>query len=187
MGTMDGMIVPGYTRLILDEGAGSVTRRNDLKNYALGLSKQVKQSKMTDLEAFVNIALYASLPFSNTTTSSIQDVQCEVYLEDLRRVLVGDGFTTNERNSGKYALGYNAFLDRGFKKEFQDGGNQVQHAMAGIYISASYGFLGRRFTYWQEDEAPDLALYRVAFDIGDGLDGDNFRMLFNQIKTKIGA
>ncbi|MEP7075598.1 MAG: hypothetical protein ABI878_07275 [Acidobacteriota bacterium] len=186
MGTLDGAIVPAYTKYVLDEGEGSVTRRNVLKNYAISLSKLVKQSKMTDLEAFADIALFASLPFMNPA-SNIRDILCEVYLEDLRRVLIGDGFTTNERNNGKYALGFNAFHDSGFKKEYQDGGNQVQHAMAGIYISFRYGFFGRRFVYHQEDEDPDLALYRVTFDIGADLDGDNFRSLPSMIKTKIGG
>ncbi|MEP6849224.1 MAG: hypothetical protein ABI999_10240 [Acidobacteriota bacterium] len=184
MGTLDGMIVPGYTKYGLEEGEAADARRTSLKNYALSLSRIVKASGMTDLEAFANVALFASLPFSNT--KHIQDILCEVYLEDLRRVLIGDGFTTNERNSGKFALGFNAFHDSGFKKEYQDGGNQVQHAMAGIYISFRYGFLGRRFVYHQEDEDADLALYRVTFDIGSDLDGDNFRSLPSMIRARIG-
>ena len=186
MGTLDASIVPGYTKYLLDEGEASVARRNSLKNYALTLSKLVKQSSMTDLEAFANVAFFGTLPLMNLDRE-IQRVLCDVYLEDLRRVLIGDGFTTSERNTGKYALGFNAFQDKGFKKEYQDGGNQVQHAMAGIYISYKYGFLGRRFAYHHEDEDPDLALYRVTFDIGDDLNGDNFRSLPTMIRTKIGA
>lgn len=186
MGTLDSQIKPGYTQYILDSGAVSVTRRNSLKGYALALAKQARQSKITDLDGFVSVATYALLPFQDKDRD-IQDSLFRVYLEDLRLVLIGDGFTTTERNSGKYALGFNAFHDTGFKKEFQDGGNQVQHAMAGIYISAVYGFFGRKFTYWREDEDPDLALYRVAFDIGDELSGDNFRNLPQMIKTRIGG
>jgi len=186
MGTMDGAIGPGYARIAIDSDTVSAHRRNTLKSYALKLSKAVKDSRMNDLEAFVDIATFATMPFLDFRPEQ-QDAYFFGYLEDLRRLLIGDGFTNTERNKGTYALGFNAFHDSGFKKEFQDGGNQVQHAMAGIYISSTYGFLGRRFTYWLEDEAPDLALYRTSFDIGSDLDSDNFRTLPKLIKTRIGA
>jgi hypothetical protein len=34
--------------------------------------------------------------------------------------------------------------------------------MAGIYIGDKYGFLGRKFLNYEEDEAADLALYKAA-------------------------
>jgi hypothetical protein len=88
-------------------------------------------------------------------------------LNDLRRVLIGDGWTNQGRNHGQFALGFEAFLDTGFKPEFRDGGNQVQHAMAGIYIRCVDGLFASKVPYWMEDEEPDLALYRAAFEIGD--------------------
>ena len=183
---MDGAIVPAYERYYIDSGPASAHRRNTLKSYALTLSKAVKASKMNDLEAFADIATFATVPFIDFR-SQWQDAYFFGYLEDLRRVLIGDGFTNTERNTGTFALGFNAFHDSGFKKEFQDGGNQVQHAMAGIYISSTYGFLGRRFTYYLEDEAPDLALYRTSFDIGSDLNSDNFRTLPSLIRSRIGV
>ena len=117
------------------------------------------------------------------------EIYIELYLDDLKSVLIGDGWTNTERNYGKYALPYNSFLDTGFKQQFRDGGNQVQHAMAGIYISNVFGLAGRVFAHWQEDEDADLALYDATFTIGRDLDGhkSNFTKLPNMIRTRLAA
>ena len=191
MGTLDGLIVPGYTKYLLDDDDHSTDRRNKLKVFAKSMAAMARNGSMTDLEGFARVAAFAAVPFqampAKAGPSDLGEIYCEVYLEDLRRVLIGDGFTNTERNNGKFALGFNAFRDTGFKPEYQDGGNQVQHAMAGIYISFHYGFLGRRFAHCQEDEKPDLALYEVTFDIGSDLDGSNYSTLPTLIKTRIGA
>ena len=186
MGTMDSQIVPGYSRYVGDTGAGSVTRRNKLKTFALAVAQQARAKVITDLEGFVGVAIFASLPFSGLD-HDLRYGEYKNYLQDLRRVLIGDGFTTSERNSGDYALPFQAFLDSGFKPEFQDGGNQVQHAMAGIYISDEYGFLGEKFVKHQEDEAADLALYDAAFEIGSNINKDNFKLLPFMIRDRLRA
>lgn len=188
MGTLDGMIVPGYTRYGLDEGEASVTRRTSLKVFANSMSAMARKGNITDIEGFIRVASVAATPFQAMMVqngTSLADVYCEVYVEDLRRVLIGDGFTTSERNHGQYALRFQAFMDTGFKPEYRDNSNQVQHAMAGIYISFKYGFLGRRFAIHQEDEEPDLRLYDVTFDIGSDLNGSNFTSLPTMLKEKL--
>jgi len=188
MGTLDGMIVPGYTRYGLDEGDASVSRRTTLKAFAVSMSAMARKGTITDIEGFIRIAAVAATPFQIMMArdgTSLSYVYCEVYLEDLRRVLIGDGFTTTERNHGKYALGFQAFMDTGFKPEFRDNSNQVQHAMAGIYISFKYGLAGRMFARHQEDEEADLRLYDVTFDIGSDLDGSNFTSLPSMLKQKL--
>jgi hypothetical protein len=59
-----------------------------------------------------------------------------------------------------YYLGFNAFQDVGFKKIYQDGGNQVRHFMAGVGISYFYGRFGEQIALSREQpESPDYRLY----------------------------
>lgn len=178
---MDSMIAPGY----LNSEKISAARRNSLKTFAEAQSQLAKNNLISDLDAFVAIAGFASIPFSGGE-SPHQKAFYHAYLEDLRRVLVGDGFSNTERNNGTHALKFMAFRDKGFKKKFQDGGNQVQHAMAGIYISALYPG-GKYLLRYQEDEPADLALYEAAFEIESRLNERNFHSLPVHIKTILGG
>jgi hypothetical protein len=59
-----------------------------------------------------------------------------------------------------YYPGFNAFQDVGFKKIYQDGGNQVRHFMAGVGISYFYGRFGEQIALSREQpESPDYRLY----------------------------
>ena len=187
METLDCYVASGYAQYLHQTAPPSNVRRSSLRRFAGELSNHATNGVMTDLEAFVGIASYAAIPFSDSNSDSYwTNSPFKSYLEDLRRVLIGDGFIISDRNSGKYALAFNAFHDSGFKTQFQDGGNQVQHAMAGIYISALYGFAGRKVAYWRGDDHADLALYKTAFDIGDELNEENFKTLPDLIKERIG-
>lgn len=186
MGTMDSMIPYGYTRDNLEQY--SKKRLLPLKTYAQTIASYARYSYITDLDGFVAVTAFAAAFFQNgVKEKEIKKAYFRTYLEDLKRVLIGDGFTNSERNLGTYALHFQAFLDTGFKKEFQDGGNQVQHAMAGIYISAVYGLLGREYIEYMEDSAADLGLYKATFEIGKKLDGENFRSLPVMIKSSLGV
>jgi hypothetical protein len=196
MGTLDSLIVPGYTKDILGSDAESEGRRNRLKVFAQAAAKSARKGTITDLEGFAQVAAFAISPFQIMDAASnsggifdLGEIYIELYLDDLKSVLIGDGWTNTERNYGKYALPYNSFLDTGFKPEYRDGGNQVQHAMAGIYISNIFGITGRVFAHWQEDEDADLALYDATFKIGRDLDGhkSNFAKLPNMIRTRLAA
>jgi len=184
MGTLDGAIGPGYTSYALDKE--SIWRRIKLKVFAQSVADSARQGTITDLEGFARVASAAAAPFQKPGDDAVSEVRCEAYLEDLRRVLIGDGWHAL-RNHGKYALPFNAFRDSGFKPEFRDGGNQVQHAMAGIYITYIYGFYARHYAYWREKEAPDLALYDATFQIGLDIDGSNFTLLPIIIRNRLGA
>jgi hypothetical protein len=137
-----------------------------------------RAGKMTDIQAFAESARWAirgrlgeNVIAADRSEGAVVygNPYTRIVLNDLRRVLIGDGWTSHERNHGEFALHFNAFLDTGFKPEFPDGGNQVQHAMAGIYIRCVHGWLASKVPYLMEDEDADLALYREAFEIGDML------------------
>jgi hypothetical protein len=167
---------------------GEIWRRIKLKVFAQSMADSARKGTITDLEGFARVAYQASIPFRKAGVEKYDDdFQCREYLEDLRRVLIGDGLRSSERNHGRFALGFNAFRDTGFKPEYQDGGNQVQHAMAGIYISHEYSVYGRQLALYLEKEAPDLALYAVTFQIGIDIDGSNFTLLSTIIRNRIGA
>jgi len=143
MGTLDSLIVPGYTKDILGSDAESEGRRNRLKVFALATAKSARKGTITDVEGFAQVAAFAISPFQIMDAASnsggifdLGEIYIELYLDDLKSVLIGDGWTNTERNYGKYALPYNSFLDTGFKQQFRDGGNQVQHAMP-VFISAT--------------------------------------------------
>jgi len=92
-----------------------------------------------------------------------------VVLHDLKRVLVGDGWTSRERNHGAFAMPFNSFLDTGLKADFRDGGNQIQHAVAGICIGFDWGWPATYIVYKYEDGEEDRHLYDATFELGKQL------------------
>ena len=67
-----------------------------------------------------------------------------------------------------------SFHDSGFKKEFQDGSNQVRHFTAGFIAAARLGLVGWAFMDLREQsphnanspDAPDVALNGVSANLG---------------------
>ncbi len=175
MGTLDGMI----PLMLAKQEEENTAPTLGLLVVSGGYAGAARAGVITDVEAFAKTVEWAI---------KARDGFKEVVLDDLRRVLIGDGWTTEGRNHGELALKFDAFLDTGFKPEFRDGGNQVQHAMAGIYIRALYGWLRSKLPYWMEDEDQDLALYRAAFDIGDLLQFNQpIENLPKLIRDRLGA
>lgn len=184
MGTMDQMIIIEARRRAMAQAQ----RTSALQSYAYGLSRSALESDLTDGESFARIVEYASLLVCNLgpKPSAVDDMAAYVMLEDLRRVLIGDGFSRSHRNHGEFALRFGAFLDRGFRPEFQDGGNQVQHAMAGIYFGYHYGAgAARRLMTWQDDGEADRRLYEATFPIGAAVTDGNFRGLAGTIRRTL--
>jgi hypothetical protein len=172
MGTMDYMISWDIESRLEDD----VFPTWELKGWAGAWAGLARAKQITDLQGFaetVRAAIRLRIGDGEDAGNGMMqgtniNPSAMAVLNDLRRVLIGDGWTTNGRNHGDFALQYNAFLDTGFKPEFRDGGNQVQHAMAGIYLQCLHWEVAK-FAYWQEDEDADLALYRATFQIGDML------------------
>lgn len=181
MGTMDHMIIVEARRRAMAQAQ----RTAALQSYAYGLSRSALEGGLSDGESFARIVDYAGLLVSHLgpLPSAPEDMAAYVMLEDLRRVLIGDGFSRSHRNHGEFALRFGAFGDSGFRPDFQDGGNQVQHAMAGIYFGYHYGAgAARRLMTWQDDGEADRRLYDATFPIGAAITDANFRNLAGTIR-----
>ena len=163
-------------------GFKQVVRRNLLLTHAERLAKQASDGVITDCEGFSQVLAYAVSQFPDAN-----DLGVEAMMEDLKSVLIGSGLENSQRNTGLYALKYQSFMDTGFKTEFREFGNQVQHAMAGLYISYTYGWVGTIPAMLIEDSDADKALYRVTFRLGSALDFTNYTLLPTQVKAELAA
>jgi hypothetical protein len=137
-----------------------------LKMFAMFQAGNARAKRTTDLRAFCD-TVRAAVDFRGAKAGG--PILTSVVLSDLQRVLIGDGWTDKQRNHGPFALQANSFLDSGFRKAFQDGGNQVQHAMAGIFIRYIFGRAVSWYVKHSEDEEADRALYNASFDVGGEL------------------
>ena len=184
-----GRILPGDSRAIVEivkymnehfGGEKEVARRNMLKVYAETLANQARANTSTDCKGFSLVVSFAASQFPDAN-----DLGVQAMVEDLKSVLIGDGLENAQRNRGKYALRFQAFHDTGFKDKFCDGGNQVQHAMAGIYISYMYGWAGEISAMAIEDSQADKELYRATFKLGSALNAENYKLLSSQILSEL--
>ena len=96
-------------------------------------------------------------------------------ISDIKAVLIGRNMTIC-RGKGAYFAG-NIEGAEGFKNEYQDPWNQVQHAIAGIVIAYQYGKTGEVFVKLLEGELQDILLYEATFPLGDTLNDDNYTEL----------
>jgi hypothetical protein len=186
-----GRIIAGEARAVdaqlkyMQENFGGqreIARRSQLKIYAEALAKQARGKTITDCRAFSLILTFAAAQFPNAN-----DLGVEAMMEDLRSVLIGSGLENSQRNTGTYALKFQALRDTGFQEKFRDGGNQVQHAMAGLYISYMYGWVGTKPAMLIEDSQPDKEIYYVTFKLGSALNAGNYTLLPSQIMTELGV
>ncbi len=108
-------------------------------------------------------------------------------LADLQAVLIGNGLTPGEgRGQGPNFGGQ--FGASGFKQQFVDRSNQVQHATAGIAIGACYpqailGVYAQEFL--QEGLGPDIYLYNTTFGLGMGLSNTNRSGFASEVAKKL--
>lgn len=186
-----GRVVPGDARAVdaklkyMQEHFGGVkenARRTNLMNYARTWADNARKGWTTDCQAFSLILSFAVAQFPNAN-----DLGVEAMMEDLKSVLIGNGLENSQRSTGPFALRWAALSDTGFKEKFRDGGNQVQHSMAGLYISYIYGFVGTTPAMLIEDSQPDKEIYRVTFRLGSDLNAGNYMQLPNQIMIEMNA
>ncbi len=163
-------------------GSREVIRRTDLMNYARMWANSSRDGFTNDCQVFSLILSYAVAKFPNAN-----DLGVEAMIEDLGSVLIGEGLENNQRSRGPYALRWASLMDTGFGEKFRDGGNQVQHAMAGLYISYMYGFMGTVPARLMEDSKPDREIYKVTFKIGGALNAKNYTHLPLQVMSGLGA
>ncbi len=104
--------------------------------------------------------------------------------EDLKFVLIGENLTSR-RGQGEYFAG-DVKGANGFRRELRDSHNQMQHAMAGIYIGNRYGRVGCGYVMWREQEPQDDLLYEKTCPLGYSLSNENYEDLGGQLRDKIG-
>jgi RHS repeat-associated protein len=110
-----------------------------------------------------------------TLTQGLKD-QAKVVMNDLFRVVVGDGYTGDARGSGAYFAG-NFKGSEGFRKELRDPYNQPQHAIGGLKLAFDYGALGEgaamagEMLQWPFAGAQpqDIRLYGAVFPVAESL------------------
>ena len=105
-------------------------------------------------------------------------------MENLKQVIIGENLTS-KRNRGRCFAGQFRGAE-GFKSEFRDPFNQIQHAMAGIYIGYKYSWLGCLGARVLEDELQDDLLYEATCDLGRGLNENNLESLGEYVRKTIG-
>ena len=106
----------------------------------------------------------------------------ESYVEDVTFILAGVNEWCTSIDADR--VGARDFTDSGFKPEFQDGSNQVQHFCGGVMAGFQYGHWGgllHRIVRPDSDE--DTALNDQSCGMGAGLDGIGTSM--EEVKTKI--
>jgi hypothetical protein len=163
-------------------GSKETARRAALFVYARTWADNARNGWTTDCQAFSIILSFAVAQFPNAN-----DLGVEAMMEDLRSVLIGNGLENTQRSTGPFALRWAELRDTGFQEKFRDGGNQVQHAMAGLYISYTYGFVGTKPAMLIEDSKPDEEIYKVTFRLGSDLNASNYTKLPTEIQAQLGA
>lgn len=148
-----------------------VDRVQALHNYAKMMLDDVNRSRC---DAFADIVREAALLVDKYPDSDW--APHERMLEDLKKVLVGNGFREG-RGKGPYFVG-NYRGASGFRPELRDPYNQIQHAMGGILFGYHHWAPLEWFVLWREHEPQDDILYERAFALGDSLDETNYGTLW---------
>ena len=98
----------------------------------------------------------------------------ETYVEDVAYILAGvnEWATKSDGTQVGQSPSYGGFSDSGFKPEFKDGSNQVQHFSAGVMAGFQYG----RYAYMlhgilRPDSPQDEALNNESTWLGANLNG----------------
>jgi len=105
-------------------------------------------------------------------------------MEDLK-ILIGEDLRGG-RGKGRYFVG--SFRGAiGFRRKLRDDYNQVQHAMAGLYIDFSHNRFVQWYVLWQESEPQDDRLYEATFPLGRSLNDSNVGTLPARVHAPSGT
>jgi GMP synthase PP-ATPase subunit len=162
-------------RAIETKLAQEKARRLALKTFAEKAKQNVGAGKITDCQALVQIVESAA-----SLVGGLKN-QAAAMIDDLQLVLIGKGLLIG-RNEGEFVV--KNFHAKGFKKEFVDKYNQVQHAMAGIVIGYKFRHL-EGLVLKLESEPQDIKLYNATFPLGEDLNKDNYMTLHKRIKNRL--
>jgi hypothetical protein len=106
--------------------------------------------------------------------------RAEMIIEDLKEVFVGDSIHGRWRGTGDYFYGNEIDIDgrrindgSGFREEFQDNTDQINHVFGGIWGSFHYGIVPEIITNLNESGEEDLLINYVTFPIGNLIDNES--------------
>ena len=139
-----------------------------IRAYAENKIVEVQQRTTTSGEAMADIFDYGSRFYIGR--GLLGNNQEEEFVEDMAKILAGvgewPGFQTSDGTQVTH------FDDSGFRTEFQDGSNQVQHFAAAVQAGYQYGELGYiAHRLYRPDSPQDTALNDMAIKLGLSLDG----------------
>jgi hypothetical protein len=162
-------------------------RRDPVRVYALALFAHVRTGAVTHCEAFARIVEFAAAllhDYARRPRALFQG-PAELLTRDMMALFVGEGFTTDK---GRYRGPHYVEISgsTGFRQEFQEVGNQIQHAAAGIILGFRHGVVGQAVAMAIEEEPQDDALYEASFRLGRELDNDGYKRLGVRIREVIG-
>lgn len=139
-------------------------KRDKIRKFAEQQASQVRGNTKCSCHAMADIWGYATQFYEGWNNDE------ESYVEDVSYILAG----VNEwaTASDGTQVGRNDFSDSGFKVEFKDGSNQVQHFSAGVMAGFQYGYwFGVPHRIIRPDTPQDTALNDQSTAMGAGLDG----------------
>jgi hypothetical protein len=140
-------------------------KRRRIRQFAEEKLSQVRGKQICSCHAMADIWGYATKFYDGWNNDE------ESYVEDVSFILAG----VNEWCTGspdRNRVGATEFTDSGFKAEFQDGSNQVQHFSAGVMAGNQYGYWGGLLHRVVRPDTPeDTALNDESCGMGAGLDG----------------
>lgn len=140
-------------------------KRNRIRAYASQKAKLVQSGAICSAHAMADIWGYAAYMYTGWLNNDE-----ESYVEDVAYVLAGVSEWAISTDGTQ--VGRSIFNDSGFKQEFQDGSNQVQHFAAGVAAGFQYGryaWMGHRIM--RPDTPPDTALNDMSTWLGANLNG----------------
>jgi len=152
-------------------------KRRRIRQHAQEKLSQVRGNQVCSCHAMADIWGYATRFYEGWNNDE------ESYVEDVAFILAG----INEWCIGvpdRNRVGAREFSDSGFKAEFRDGSNQVQHFSAGVMAGFQYGYWGGLLHRIVRPDTPeDTALNDQSCAMGAGLDGIGVSL--DEVKWKI--
>ncbi|WP_198011648.1 hypothetical protein [Roseovarius nubinhibens] len=116
--------------------------------------------------------------------------RAEMIIEDLKEVFVGESIHGRWRGTGDFFYGNVIDIDgrrinegSGFRDEFQDNTDQINHTFGGIWGSFHYGIVPETITNLRENGEEDLLINYVTFPIGNLLNNENIGYLPQLLAT----
>jgi len=106
--------------------------QQQIRTFALAQVALVKRGEKCSCHAMAEVWAFATRFYMGTLNNDE-----ETYVEDVAYILAG--VTEWATRSDNTQVGKGVFTDSGFKAEFRDGSNQVQHFAAGVMAGFQYG------------------------------------------------